>query len=124
MDSKLKKFKVYQFNPVIYPCLLWVIIGNKIDKNRFPSVDLMEEDTLSRTERTNDVLNDNNGVLIRFQNSKVITAEIITHESVHAAMEIMQYVGGKIDVRNQEPFAYLAGWIADCIDKVKKNKFK
>lgn len=23
---------------------------------------------------------------------------------------------------NQEPFAYLVGWMADCIDKVKRNK--
>lgn len=124
MTNQELKCAILQFNPVIYPSLLWVVIGDKTDKDRFPSVGLMEDNSLAQTESTNDALNNKNGVLIRFRSRSVITAETITHEAVHAAAEFMRYIGGEIDVRNQEPFAYLCGWVADCIDQVRKNKFK
>lgn len=53
-----------------------------------------------------------------------MTAKNIAHESTHAALEIFAYVGARISYDNQEPYAYLVGWIADCIDKVKNNKIK
>lgn len=45
----------------------------------------------------------------------------VTHESVHAAMCILDYCGAKFHADNQEPIAYLADWVADCIDKVKRG---
>lgn len=53
-----------------------------------------------------------------------MTTGIITHESDHVAIEIFDYCNCKIAVDNQEPFTYLAGWVADCCDQVKRNKFK
>ena len=64
------------------------------------------------------------GVLIRFASKSAMTADVITHESTHAALEIFKYCDIRVDYLNQEPFAYLAGFIADCIDQVRKNKFK
>lgn len=64
------------------------------------------------------------GELIWFPNETSIEQEKVTHESVHAAMDIFRDIGADVDIGNQEPFAYLAGWIADCIDQVKRDKFK
>ena len=116
--------EVHEFCPVIYPCRLWVAIGNGLMLDRFPRIDLMDAGNIGETEQTWDARNGKEGVLVRFRSRKDMTAESITHESVHAAAEILRYVGADIDVKNQEPFAYLAGFVADCIDQVKKNKFK
>lgn len=64
------------------------------------------------------------GILIRFRNKKAMTTSIISHEATHAALEIFDYVGAVVDPKNQEPFTYLVGWIADCINQVKIGKFK
>lgn len=64
------------------------------------------------------------GVLIRFENKAAMTVRNITHEAVHAALEIFDYVGARTTHDNQEPFAYLVGWIADCCNKVKTDKTK
>lgn len=119
-----KTIQVHEFDPAIYPSLLWVMIGNHTISERFRTLELMDDNALAETESVNDVLQNRNGVIIRFRSRKNMTTEIITHESVHAAAEIMRYVGGRVEVGNQEPFAYLAGWVADCCDQVKKNKFK
>lgn len=61
------------------------------------------------------------GVLIRFQDLKAMTPEIMAHEATHAAIEIFDYCNCRIDVENQEPFSYLMGWIVKCCDEVKSN---
>jgi len=38
--------------------------------------------------------------------------ETLAHECVHAAWRVLELVGVKSDVDNQEPLAYLTGWIA------------
>lgn len=62
------------------------------------------------------------GILIRFENRKAMTFANITHEATHVAMGIFSYVGAYPDSENQEPFAYLCGWVAKCINEVKNNK--
>ena len=116
--------KVHDFHPSIYPCRLWVYIGSENMEDEFSKVEQLEDDSIAETQATRYLPNGKRGVLVRFRSRKAMTAEIITHESVHAAAEILRSVGGQIDVDNQEPLAYLAGWVADCIDQVKKNKFK
>ncbi len=64
------------------------------------------------------------GVLIRFENRKAMNVGNISHESSHIAMEIFKYIGAEVDLSNQEPYSYLVGWIADCINQVKTGKFK
>lgn len=48
----------------------------------------------------------------------------IAHESVHVATELFSEIGAIHTPDNQEPFAYLVGWIADCIHQVITGKFK
>lgn len=64
------------------------------------------------------------GVLVRFENKNAMNVSNISYESSHIAMEIFNFIGAKVDLSNQEPFSYLVGWVADCINQVKTGKFK
>ena len=65
---------------------------------------------------------DNMCVLIRFYDKRVMSDYgVVSHESFHAAMFILDYVGSGISVDYQEHAAYLAGWVANCINRVRKG---
>lgn len=51
-------------------------------------------------------------VAIIFRSLDDYCTETLTHECVHAAWRTLQLVGVKSDVDNQEPLAYLTGWIS------------
>lgn len=46
----------------------------------------------------------------------------IAHEIVHIKNHIFLDIGAKIDIYNDEPEAYLTGWLFDEIYKFLKNK--
>lgn len=46
---------------------------------------------------------------------KNVSFNAIVHESTHVAFETFRDIGGIADEDNQEPFAYLIGWIAGQI---------
>ena len=46
----------------------------------------------------------------------------IAHESTHVAFETFRDIGGVADEDNQEPFAYLVGWIAKQIKNALNYK--
>lgn len=118
--------KIHEFDPVIYPRKLWVAVG-------VPTAvlnDMFEDKLEDMSESSNaEVINARRlkpdikgGVLIRFKSKNEMTANVMTHEAVHAAIEIFDYTGCGISYDNQEPFAYLAGWVSQCIDDVKRGK--
>lgn len=120
-----KTTKIHEFDPEIYPRKLWVAVGapQEVIEDMFEDVQPMEKNADAQVDCTRRLKPDaKGGVLIRFGNKQAITASNITHESVHAATEIFDYVGAFHDPKNQEPFAYLCGWIAKCIDEVKRGK--
>ena len=84
--------------------------------------DEVPESAYAQVDRVYEKKTNLGGVLIRFSSLESMTAGNITHESVHAADCILDYVGAKTDVINDEYLAYLAGWIADCCDKVKEKE--
>lgn len=43
----------------------------------------------------------------------------IAHESVHVANYLYDIVGAEVDIRNDEPYAYLIGWIVEQIYIIK-----
>lgn len=51
-------------------------------------------------------------VAIIFRSLEDYDTETLAHECVHAAWRTLELVGVKSDVDNQEPLAYLTGWIA------------
>lgn len=119
---------IHEFDPQIYPRLLWVTYGcpTPVLKDMFGD-EAKDMDKTSNAEVINcrrmkpDV---RGGILIRFRSKSDMKMENIAHEAVHAALEIFDYVDARIEYDNQEPFAYLVGWIADCCQKVKYGKYK
>ena len=118
---------IYQFDPQIYPRKLWVSVGASTEElqERFGKEDIKEDLDDSYYAETYSVQQKEpllGGVLIRFQNLKAMTPENMAHEATHAALEIFDYCDCRIDVENQEPFAYLVGWIVKCIEEVRNVK--
>ena len=120
--------KIYEFDPHIYPRKLWVSVGASTEEfqERFGKEDIkdFDESYYAETMAVQQKEPLLGGVLVRFQDLKVMTTENIAHEAVHASIEIFDYCDCRIDVDNQEPFAYLVGWIAKCCDEVKNNLMK
>mgnify|MGYP006918103038 CR=1 FL=1 len=110
--------KIHEFDPQIYPRKLWIAITDKAVFDAKP----LDEAAAAEVIDAHDGVN--GGVLIRFRNKKSLTSKHATHEAVHAAMLILEYAEVKLDYQNQEPLAYLAGWVSECIDEVKRFKPK
>lgn len=130
------KVTIHQFDPVIYPRKLWIVStkDEKIIKNNFTERDGKEmvfEDSIgnepiasviSCTQKGSGFY----GFLIWIQDNKKFDVGSFAHESVHVASQMFYDMGmqmGFTDGRD-EHYAYLVGWIADCINQVKTNKFK
>lgn len=58
-------------------------------------------------------------------NSETCNMSVVTHEAVHAALDIFYAVEAEIDFDNQEPFCYLVSTITrlteSTIDKLQKK---
>ena len=121
----IKTEQIHEFDCEIYPRKLWVAVEVPYAciKDMFEDVEPMDDSSDAQVDHTRRTKPDERGgILIRFQNRKAMTQSNITHESTHAAMEIFSYVGAYPDPKNQEPFAYLCGWVAKCINEVKNKK--
>lgn len=64
------------------------------------------------------------GVMVWIKDTAGSNTGTIAHESVHVATYIFNDIGAFLTPSNQEPFAYLVGWAADCLQQVKTGKFK
>lgn len=116
--------KIFEYDPAIYPRKLWVSVGasTKELNEVFEKMGDMDDSAIATVYSVCRTENKIGGVLIRFNNRMDMTPSVIAHESVHAAMGIYSYVGAEVDLDNQEPFAYLVGWVADCAWKAKQGK--
>lgn len=126
------KTQVHEFPLGIYPRRIWIAYKYKKQdiKDMFSSRDLSELDLdeevgeeASSSVYPNVMFRENGyyGVLILVKTR--LSVGQIAHESGHVATELFSQIGAYLDPNNQEPFMYLLGYIADCIDKVIKNKF-
>lgn len=119
---------IHEFDPQIYPRLLWVTYGCPTSVLQDMFVD--EAQDMPKNADAETVCcrrlkpNLRGGVLIRFENKASMTPQNIAHEAVHAALGIFDYVEARISSDNQEPFAYLVGWIVGCCQQVKTGKVK
>lgn len=122
------KNTIHEFPCGIYPRVIWVSVGatvqslNDLFETKYSEMDESADAEVTGNRRLKPDIK--GGILIRFRNKKDMTTSIISHEATHAALEIFDYVGAVVDPKNQEPFTYLVGWIADCINQVKIGKFK
>ena len=103
----------------IYPRYIYIVRGNdklKIIKDNFKSRSSKElvydgdKTSASCVWSVIDKKTEDYGFLVwlRGKNPK----NDITHESYHVACETFKDIGAFEDADNQEPFAYLIGWIA------------
>lgn len=114
--------RVYQFDPQIYPRKLWVAVEVPTEELNEKFVDEIKDMDDSYDAETLPIQQKEpllGGVLVRFENLKSMRSDNIAHEATHAALEIFDYVDARIQYDNQEPFAYLVGWVVKCIDEVK-----
>lgn len=125
----MSKFRIYEFHPQVYPRILWVAVGGTFEdiKALFTSMEGDElvggKDFLALTYMVQTKSDEHYlGHLVWFPSTKDMTAKNITHEAFHASSDLFGLLGCEMYYNNQEPFAYLVGWVADCIDKVKRNK--
>lgn len=122
--------RVYGFDPQIYPRKIWVAVGGDIGTLRasfcqndgeqldFKDMDKYSASTTAVTDKETGLF----GELIWFPKKSDMMVFTIAHEAVHAAIDIFDDCDCRIDAENQEPFAYLVGWIAKCINEVKRGK--
>ena len=112
----------YEFNPVLYPISLMVAWGgdNKWSSEDFEDVELKAD--AATTYLCKHKPTDRMCVLIRFYDKSFMSDYgLVSHESLHAAMFILDYVESKISADYHEHAAYLAGWVANCINRVRKG---
>lgn len=118
-----------KYDLTIYPCNLWVCTDFEGAQRRFryednnKEIESLSDDCLAVTygllkeKRTKD-LGFAVVVLSNLKNlggSKIV--EIISHEAIHVATRMFEWLGIKFDVDNDEPYAYLVGYITSCIWK-------
>lgn len=121
---------IREFDPVIYPFRLWVVIGgtDKEISDSFLQYDGKEIESLDKGISKSEAFampvmskeSNHYGVVVYFVNRRVMTCPAIAHESSHAAKFLFEHIGA--DVKEHEPFEYAVGWIAGCCEKAKKNK--
>lgn len=128
----MAKFEIHKFDPVIYPRKVWIAkggvkkdIADLFDDSEGDPYCLSDEVVKSSYAITDDVTERSSGdygVIVWLHKLNDITTGTIAHEADHAANLIFKAIGAKVDVTNDEPHAYLVGFITNCIYKVKKGK--
>ena len=119
--------KVVEFDPQIYPRKVWVAKGGDVKsvRGQFCRVngdEIAFEGNYEGFVDSVSLKSDGKlGELIWFPYASAMPISHISHEATHAAMDIFGDIGIVPDVNNQEPLAYLVGWISDCIYNVKRG---
>ena len=121
--------KIHKFDPIIYPRKVWVLVtrsGGYLDEIFEHDCDLENFSDNATAIVFPCILKETRefGVAVVFTYKKYMDVETISHESVHVASCIFNDCGLRMGFADQqdEHFAYLVGWVAKCIDKVKKDK--
>jgi len=121
--------KIYEFDPVIYPYGIWIVIDNNpnlipdlFDEYSGKPIESIDRDTKGLEAFTMPVIRKENpkfGVVIFFRSKESMTFELAAHESSHAAKYLFEHIGA--NVAAHETFEFLVGWIASCIGEIKSG---
>lgn len=116
---------IHEFDPCIYPRLLWVVKGGFLEdiKDMFDA-ELVEDDAGGAvTFPVRRKVDSRLGYCIWFPKAgDMRNLDWIAHESTHAALCIFGDIGARVSYEDQEPLAYLVGWVFKCVDEVRKFK--
>lgn len=118
----MKKKGFYEFDPVIYPRMLWVHIGEDLPE----VVDLCFDSKLVYGDPKQyfgvtyrDMIRKDNkklGILVSFPKRGFMTMGNICHEAMHVTDDIELVCGIR---HGDEPSAYIMGWVGSCINKAR-----
>lgn len=113
---------VYQFEMGIYPRMLWVALETTKEELESKFNIEVPESALNGGANTTNLISKLNtqerGILI-FTNEKSFSINHLCHESYHAALELAKSIGMNLSFEDQEPMAYLIGFIGECIEKAE-----
>lgn len=121
---------LYKFDPQVYPRLLWVCLDAKEEAigNVFDFPDSNYNGFLDKcymmVSRVTHRETGRHGFLVSAKHKKDVTIGNIAHESIHVADGIYEdcNVFPHPFSQGNEAYAYLVGWVADCINKAKSGK--
>lgn len=119
------KTTIHEFDPCVYPRLLWVAKGGYLEdiKDMFETGISEDEVGGAVTFPVRRKVDGRLGYCVWFpKTGDIRNLDWIAHESSHVAICIFNDIGGNITYEDQEPFAYLVGWVFGCIDVVRKFK--
>lgn len=129
---------IHEFDPVIYPFRVWVAIKPKVEdvSEKFFYLDTamnctpVTADDFYKTRfdvaTTYPMENKESGALgcfIAMWRPKDFVCGMIAHEASHVTDFLCEVLGvSGFTLESGESRAYFLGWVADCIDKVKRGK--
>lgn len=128
----MKKTQIYQFDPVIYPIKLWITCTNKYEPINDRFCDACNNKDLNKTAIDNNravtfyvkerIKGGYFGLLVVFTGKEYFTVKDMAHEASHVVDFLWEHIseGNPGD----EAKAYFTGWVVDCMNQVKTNKFK
>lgn len=134
------KTTIHEYDSVIYPLHLWVAINPTFKElsNKFLAItengevlEFIEDNIPDSTQTiatTFKVVNKKSGIggpfVLIFQ-PKRINVKYIAHEATHATDFFAEALGiSSGSFEHGEAYAYLVGWVADCIERTTKKKKK
>lgn len=107
---------IHQFDPQIYPRLIWVVIGEKSASaisDRFENITDMDDTSAADTQSTYDITNKRGGVLIRFATKA--NAQISSTFATNLHMRLWRYsiisVDALIAVTKSHSVIWSAGYL-------------
>lgn len=126
-----RKNKFAGFDPVIYPRTLWVSVGFNVrdleatlcrrDGSPIDGNPDSDSSTIATTyPLVMERLTGNYGTLVVL--SPGIEEHQLVHEAFHAGMSMLYDVGGRFFSDDQEPAAYLVGWVFKMMRSLIEEK--
>ena len=115
---------IHRYPMGIYPRTLWITFdATPEDLNlQFPTGDtcnkpfvVLDKSDDARVDTVCDIAN-KSGFLIRFDGIKSARMGVVAHEANHVADDVYDYIDAIPDIKNNEPHAYLVGWVAACVE--------
>ena len=123
--------KIHEFDPLIYPRRLWVVTNaNKrgllesFDFKNAEGLDLALKNNSAVTALATNKSSGYIGVIVFTTSKKYLKGSTIAHEAVHFADAVFEELSmtSQYFRDGNEPYAYLVGWAAKCINEARLAK--
>lgn len=129
------KYKIHEFDPVIYPFRLWVtkeFLAQSIKESFYElnekghMVEFSFEEIIGSIAATAPVVDKSTyqkGCLVILKRPKDVGVGVISHEATHVVDWVCDTFGlSGFSFDDGEARAYLVQWVANCIEEVRRAK--